>query len=66
MFPRAEAGEPLSMSGINMKDVDYLTARQLFQLLQRNLNIKLPCASPFYNESKSIFFFVFLPHTLWH
>ncbi len=32
------------MSGNNMKDVDHLTARQLFKLQQCNLNIKLPFA----------------------
>ncbi len=55
-----EGREPLSTSGNNMKDVDHLTARQLFKLQQCNLNMKLPCASPFYNKSPS--FFVFLLH----
>ncbi len=50
-------GEPLSMSGNTMKDVDYLTARQLFQLLQCNLYTTLPCASPFCNESPYFFGF---------
>ncbi len=55
-----EGREPLSESGNNMKDVDHLTARQLSKLPQCNLNKKLPCASPFYNNSP--YFFVFLLH----